>query len=150
MKCTIYETGFLQKYKFVVTFAIYDMKWIFCKHKQRDTWEASGGHIDPGETLQEAASRELWEETGALEFEIEQICDYWACDEPHEIPDITWANGGVFLARVYSLGDLPESEMEKVGLFDELPDNLTYPDIYHVLFPYVLRTLAQGDQRKCS
>lgn len=43
-------------------------KWVFCRHKQRDTWEMPGGHREQGETIDEAAKRELWEETGALEF----------------------------------------------------------------------------------
>lgn len=32
----------------------------------------------------------------------------------------------MFFAKVNALGEMPESEMEKVGLFDTLPDNLTY------------------------
>ena len=145
MKCTAYETGTLTDYKYVVTFAVYNGKWIFCKHKERGTWEVSGGHIEPGETPLEAAKRELREETGALEFEIEPVCDYWACDEPHETQKITWANGAVFLARVNSIGNIPESEMEKIELFAEPPVNLTYPDITKELFPRVLSTLRRVD-----
>jgi 8-oxo-dGTP diphosphatase len=88
-----------------------------------------------GETPLEAARRELFEETGSLEFDIEPVCDYWACDEPHETKNPGWSNGAVFLAKVYSIGKLPESEMEKIGFFDELPPNLTYPDITGVIFP---------------
>jgi len=46
MKCTAYDSGTLWDYKFVVTFAFYDEKWILCKHKERDTWETSGGLVD--------------------------------------------------------------------------------------------------------
>ena len=111
-KCNIYEIGFLKNYKYVVTFANYEGKWILCKHKKGNTWETSGGHIEEGETPIEAARRELYEETGSIKFDIEPICDYWACDEPHETPNITWANGMVFYAKVYSIEELPESEME--------------------------------------
>jgi len=137
MKCTVYDVDFLWDYKYVVIFASYNGKWIFCKHKKRDTWETAGGHIEKGETLEEAAKRELFEETGAKDFEITRICDYWACDEPHETRNIGWANGTVFLATIKTVGDIPESEMERIALFDTLPDNLTYPDITNVLFPYV-------------
>ena len=144
MKCTAYETGFLRGYKYVVTFANYSGKWILCKHKERSTWETSGGHIEPGETPLEAARRELYEETGSLEFDIERVCDYWACDEPHETENITWSNGAMFLATVRTIGEIPESEMEKIDFFDELPSNLTYPDITSVIFPLALKKLNQN------
>ena len=141
MKCTAYEIGTLWDYKYVVTFANYKGKWILCKHKDRDTWETSGGHIEQGESPLEAARRELREETGSAEFDIEPICDYWACDEPHETKNLSWANGAVFLATVYSIGNIPESEMEIIGMFDELPPNLTYPDITKAVFPYALKKI---------
>lgn len=136
MKCNVYETGFLWDYKFVVVFARYKEKWVFCKHKKRTTWETAGGHIEPGETPLAAAKRELYEETGAVDFTITPLCDYWACDEPHETKNIGWANGAVFLAEIQTMGDMPESEMEKTALFDSLPQDLTYPDITPVLFAY--------------
>ncbi|MCL2057351.1 MAG: NUDIX domain-containing protein [Oscillospiraceae bacterium] len=139
MKSTAYEKGFLWDYKYVVIFALYEGKWVFCKHKSRDTWETAGGHIEENETLLDAAKRELFEETGAEDYSIEYICDYWACSEPHETRDIGWSNGAVFLARIDKLGSLPESEMEKIGLFDDLPGELTYPDITPVIFPYALK-----------
>jgi len=146
MKCTAYDSGTLCDYKYVVTFAIHDGKWILCKHKERETWETSGGHIENGETPEAAARRELFEETGAIDFDIERICDYWACDEPHETKEIGWSNGVVFLARVRALGELPLSEMKEIGLFAELPPNLTYPDITRVIFPHALRNIRRKPQ----
>ena len=32
-------------------------KWVFCKHKERDTYEVPGGHREAGETIEEAARR---------------------------------------------------------------------------------------------
>jgi len=148
MKCTAYEIGKLRDYKYVVNFARYQDKWIVCKHKDRTTWETSGGHIEKGETPMEAARRELYEETGALEFDMEPVCDCWSCDEPHETDTITWANGVVFLARVRSLGTMPDFEMEKIQLFEELPSNLTYPDITEIVFPLVLKKLHQKPEKK--
>ena len=141
MKCSIYDIGFLEDYKYVITFALSNDKWVFCKHKKRNTWEASGGHIEKGETPIEAAKRELYEETGALKFDIKPICDYWACDEPHETKNITWANGMVFFAKVHLLGKIPDSEMEEVGLFSKLPDNLTYKDIMQAIFPHIVKSV---------
>ena len=61
---------------YVVIVAETKGKWIFCKHKDRDTWEIPGGHIEPGEKPMEAAARELHEETGAEAFELKRICAY--------------------------------------------------------------------------
>jgi len=139
MKCTVYGLNKLKKYKYVVTFSRYNDKWIICKHKGRNTWETSGGHIEPGETPIEAAKRELREETGAADFEIVPICDYWACDEPHETENIAWSNGQVFLANVNALGEIPKnSEMECIDFFDKFPPDLTYPDITHTLLLQII------------
>lgn len=134
MKCSRYEPGFLWDYKYVVVFARYRDKWIFCRHRERTTWECPGGHIEPGESPMDAAKRELFEETGSLAFDIHPLCDYWACDEPHETRIIGWANGMVFYAQVHTLGPLPESEMAEIACFDTLPAQLTYPDIVPTLF----------------
>jgi len=37
--------------------------------------------------------------------------------------------GAVFHAEIEALGQMPESEMEYVRFFDDLPENLTYPTI---------------------
>ena len=34
--------------KFAVIVSRYDGKWVFCKHKERDTYEAPGGHREEG------------------------------------------------------------------------------------------------------
>ena len=148
MKCTTYELKTLGDYKYVVTFARFKKQWVLCKHKDRDTWEISGGHIEENETPEEAARRELIEETGAAEFELKAICDYWACTEPHEEKEHGWANGVLFLAEIKSMQDLPDFEMEKIKFFDSLPENLidyTYPDIYRELIPKAVKALRQQD-----
>ena len=38
------------------------------RHKNRSTWETQGGHIEGGESLIEAAGRELYEESGAVKY----------------------------------------------------------------------------------
>ena len=43
----------------------------------------------------------------------------------------------VFYAKIYTLGQMPESEMIETKQFDELPQNLTYPEITPVLFQYL-------------
>ena len=59
--------------KFAVIIARHNGKWVFCKHKERNTWEAPGGHREDGEDILETAKRELYEETGAITFDIKAI-----------------------------------------------------------------------------
>jgi 8-oxo-dGTP diphosphatase len=150
MKCTVYTLGKLKNYKYVVTFVRYNNKWVVCKHKDRNTWETSGGHIEKNETELDAAKRELYEETGSTDFDIIPVCDYWACDEPHETDDITWANGQAFLAHVKEIGPLPESEMERIDFFEAFPQNLTYPDITNELLPYVINVIKRSGREEIT
>jgi len=55
----------LKRYCFVVSaYPVRDGKVLLLKHKKLGLWLAPGGHIDEGETPDEAARRELKEETG--------------------------------------------------------------------------------------
>jgi 8-oxo-dGTP pyrophosphatase MutT (NUDIX family) len=54
-----------RKYCFVATaYVVRGGKTLLLKHKKLGLWLAPGGHIDEGETPDEAALRELKEETG--------------------------------------------------------------------------------------
>ena len=59
MKCTVYETGTLKDYQHVAIAAIFENKWIFVRHKDCDTWEIAGGHIEKDETPLAAAQHKL-------------------------------------------------------------------------------------------
>ena len=48
--------------KFAVILAKKDGQWIFCKHRDRDTFEVPGGHREPGEDIIDTAKRELYED----------------------------------------------------------------------------------------
>lgn len=134
----VYETGRLKTYKYVVVLSTYCGKLMFSRHKDRTTWETQGGHVEPGETPMDAAKRELYEESGAIRYDIRALCDYWAGNE------ITGegATGMVFHAEIHELGPLPESEMAEVRLFDSLPDNLTYPAITPEIYACFLKEKA--------
>lgn len=136
--CEVFPANTLGEYKFVVILSHMDGKYLLSRHKARMTWETQGGHIEPGETPLEAAKRELWEESGALEYTIEPLCDYWAADDSGS------ATGAVFRAEITKLGLLPESEMAEVRLFEALPENLTYPHIASVLFAYEAKQYPGG------
>ena len=131
----IYEVGTLKKYKYVVVLSTCCGKLMLSRHKARTTWETQGGHVEQGETPLEAAKRELYEESGAVRYDIRALCDYWAGDE------VTGegATGMVFHAEIHELGDMPESEMAETCLFDGLPENLTYPAITPKLYAYLCK-----------
>ncbi len=114
--------GQLDNIEFVVIFTRYENKWVLCWHKRRKSFENPGGHVEPGETPMQAAKRELYEETGITDCEIIPLWDY-------ECPwddGIHRNNGRVYAAIAHSLGKLPESEMERIELFDRVPENFTY------------------------
>lgn len=132
MQCHISPAGTLGTYKYVVVLSEYNGALLLSRHRDRRTWETQGGHIEPGETPEDAAKRELYEESGAVDFDIRVGFDYCAAD------DRGHANGMVFLASIKALAPLPESEMAEVQTFDALlPDaQLTYPGITPVLYRY--------------
>lgn len=42
--------------RFAVIIARTNGKWVFCKHKERDTYEVPGGHREAGETILETST----------------------------------------------------------------------------------------------
>ena len=128
MTCKVCPLGTLAQYKYVVVMSKYQGKILLSRHRDRTTWETQGGHIEAGETPMDAARRELYEESGAVDFDIRPIFDYWAGDENGG------ASGQVFAAQIRTLGPMPKSEMAEVRAFDEVPPNVTYPAITPELF----------------
>ena len=122
------ELGELKAYKFVVIYARYQDKWLYCRAKERDTFEAAGGHIEHGETPLEAAKREFYEETGTIKYDIKPVFDY-SVHRPN-----VYSNGQVFLAQIHELGDIPDYEMAEVKLFDTIPDKMRFPQILPILY----------------
>ena len=117
------------KLTYSVISARYDTKWIFVRHQKRSTWEIAGGHIENGETSYEAAERELFEETGALKFNLVCIATYSVTIDG----ETGW--GRLYLAEVSNIGPIPDiSEIAEIKLLDHLPETLTHPDIQPHLF----------------
>lgn len=114
--------------KFAVIISKTDGKWVFCKHKERNTYEVPGGHREKGETILETAKRELKEETGAIDFTLKQVCAYSVKGKTRineNIDDISF--GMLFVADIASFEEELHSEIEKILITEELVDNWTYP-----------------------
>ena len=113
--------------KFAVIIAKTEGKWVFCKHKERSTYEVPGGHREAGETILEAAKRELQEETGAVEFTIQPVCVYSVKGKTRinkQEDDVSF--GMLFVAEIFSFEEL-HSEIETILITDKLVENWTYP-----------------------
>lgn len=48
----------------VDTYVVHDGRVLLRMHEKYHNWGSPGGHIDPGEDVNEAALREVWEEAG--------------------------------------------------------------------------------------
>ncbi len=113
---------------FAVIIAKTDGKWVFCKHKERDTYEVPGGRREPGETIFETAKRELWEETGATDFTINPVCIYSVKGKTRvNANDDDISYGMLYVADIFSFVAELHSEIEKIIITEELVDNWTYP-----------------------
>lgn len=122
--------------KYAVIVSQYQGKWIYCKHRERQTWEIPGGRREPNEAILDTAKRELFEETGALDFNLIPVCVYSVIGD-------TKSYGLLCYAEIKSLGELPVSEIELIRLFEDEPAPLTYPQIQPYLFDRVKQFLAE-------
>lgn len=115
--------------KFAVIIAKTNGKWIFCKHKERNTYELPGGHREYSESILETAKRELNEETGAVDFDIKPICVYSFKGKTRVSEnDDEESYGMLFIANILSFEEI-HSEIEKIIICDNLIDKWTYPSI---------------------
>ena len=115
-------------------FIVKDEKILFLKHKKYGFWLQPGGHVEPGETPDEAAVRETLEETG-LKVEVvneeDRFENFSAIDLPkpfninlHEIEEDHWHLDFQYLVEVVGETEDYEYEDENIGWFskDELED----------------------------
>ena len=117
--------------QFAVIAARQDGQWIFCRHKDRMTWEMPGGHREENEPIEHCAMRELYEETGA-QGTMEALTVYAV---EHE--NVT-TYGMLYLCTVTDVHPLPaNSEMAQTMTCALMPTDLTYPQIQPRLFEYV-------------
>lgn len=133
MEVKFYEDTEDKLLEFAVIISKYQGKWVFCKHKDRNTYEIPGGHREENEDILNTAKRELYEETGATDFEIEKICVYSVTGKTRVNQSGKESFGMLYYADIKELDKELHSEIEKVLFLDELPNEWTYPLIQPVL-----------------
>lgn len=127
------EDGLL---KFAVIVSRSGGKWLFCKHRDRDTYECPGGHREPGEDIFDTAKRELYEETGAIDFKITPVCVYSVTAPDNFNGEETF--GMLYFAEIKSFETELHSEIEKIILTDKPVEKWTYPLIQPKLFAKII------------
>ena len=128
--------------KFAVIVARAEGKWIFCKHRQRDTYEIPGGHRETGESIFEAACRELREETGAIDFKLTPVCVYSVLGKNSiNKNDEEESFGMLFYADVSSFEKELHYEIDTIIISEKLACNWTYPLIQPKLIEETRRRL---------
>lgn len=132
--------------KHVLVFAIHEGKLVMTKHKRRG-WELPGGKVNPGEQVEEAAFREMWEETGIILSAVERIGEY-----------IVEQGGGrqiikaIFLASVDRIEPLPSGfETEGYKLFPLTVDTkgegfspYVQDGVFAITRDYIMRNLSNS------
>lgn len=124
-KVKFYDSVSDELLKFAVIISKTQGKWVFCKHKERDTYEVPGGHREENEDILDTARRELYEETGALKFELKPICVYSVTAEDNFNGQETF--GLLCYADIYTFEEKLHSEIEKIIITEKLVENWTYP-----------------------
>lgn len=113
--------------KFAVIIAKTGGKYVYCKHRDRETWEIPGGHREANEKILDTAKRELREETGAIKFDIVPVCVYSVTAPDNFDGQETF--GMLYVADIKNFESELHSEIEQIALMDTLPDVWTYPEI---------------------
>lgn len=114
-------------------------KWVFCRHRARESWELPGGHREAGESILAAAERELRKETGALDFSLTAVCVYSAEGKNRVNSEGGERFGVLCAAEIFAFDPTLHCEIEEVRLFDGLPERWTYPLIQLKLLAEVER-----------
>ncbi|MFS1517531.1 RNA deprotection pyrophosphohydrolase [Bacillus sp. SCS-151] len=99
-------------------------QWLVTNHATRGL-EFPGGNVEEGETPEQAAIREVKEETGGNIIDLQYIGQYMVMGKEKKIIK------NIYFANINSIEEQPTYyETKGPVLLDHLPDNIAYNDSY--------------------
>ena len=113
--------------KFAVIISQSNGKWVSANIKKEIHMKCREGIEKLGRIFLKQQKRELQEETGAIKFEIKPICVYSVTGKTRVNDTGKETFGLLCFAEITEFATELHSEMEKVVLMDDLPENWTYP-----------------------
>lgn len=118
VKLSFQKQPFSKTPKHVWIICKYKDKWLLTEHRSRGL-EFPGGKVEKGETAEEAAVREVMEETGGVVNKLYYIAQYF----------VTGRNGtiikNVYFAPIETLKEQPTYyETHGPVLLDDIPENI--------------------------
>jgi len=110
-----------------------DGKVLLQKRRDNQCWALHGGCINIGETVEEAAKRELYEETGLIAGKLELLGVFSGKDMIYTYPngDQVCVVGITYICRDFKGDPLPDTdETLELKWFDanDMPQNISPPD----------------------
>jgi 8-oxo-dGTP diphosphatase len=118
---------------FVYVIAFSGDEFVMVRHRKR-AWEMPGGRVEPGETMDLAASREFSEETGMTLEPIGHI-------------EIEGGKVVVGLAHARSSSPTLSDEISEARLFSGLPEELSFPEVEYLDMVGRARQMAETFKR---
>lgn len=122
-----------------------EQKILFQLRKDNGCWGLPGGSMEPGESLEQVAVRELFEETGLAGAQLSLLQVFSGKDMYYQYPhgDEVYNVVAAFICNTYS-GQLMKEENEVAALqffsLDELPTVISPPD--QIVVDYYVRQVT--------